>query len=195
MNTIPPSPIRLLVAEDSAACRELLVAIFQNAPGIQVVGTARDGAEAVRLVKRLKPDVVTMDLIMPKVDGIEATHTIRKNMSADKKHIPIIALTASVIKSEIEKCYAAGMDGVIQKPFQEYQLFSALFNALTKKETVPGVGEAPRSVSGSRNNSIDLDYLPKSLKTHRCILLQDLQSPWLLCQYSATKNRRLHHLL
>jgi two-component system chemotaxis response regulator CheB len=76
MNTTTSSPIRLLVAEDSAVCRELLVTIFQNAPGVQVVGTARDGAEAVRLVKRLKPDVVTMDVFMPEMDGYQATRQI-----------------------------------------------------------------------------------------------------------------------
>lgn len=69
-------PIRLLVAEDSPACRDLLVTLFQNAPGVQVVGTARDGAEAVRLVRRLKPDVVTMDIYMPVMDGYEATRHI-----------------------------------------------------------------------------------------------------------------------
>ena len=70
------NPIRLLVAEDSAVCREMLVTIFQNAPGMQVVGSARNGAEAVRLAKRLKPDVITMDVYMPEMDGYESTRRI-----------------------------------------------------------------------------------------------------------------------
>jgi len=70
------NPIRLLVAEDSTVCREMLVTIFQNTPGLQVVGSARNGAEAVRLAKRLKPDVITMDVYMPEMDGYESTRRI-----------------------------------------------------------------------------------------------------------------------
>jgi len=57
--------VRVLIAEDSPAYRELLVTILQSTPGLQVIGTARNGAEAVRLARRLRPDVITMDVYMP----------------------------------------------------------------------------------------------------------------------------------
>jgi len=71
-------PIRVLVVDDTPAMRELLVAILQSAEGIQVVGVGFNGLDAVRLAKRLRPDVVTMDIVMPQMDGLEATRHIMR---------------------------------------------------------------------------------------------------------------------
>jgi len=68
--------IRVLVAEDSLTVRELLVEILESDPEIRVIGQAKNGAEAVELVTRLKPDLVTMDVHMPVMDGFEATKEI-----------------------------------------------------------------------------------------------------------------------
>jgi two-component system chemotaxis response regulator CheB len=70
------TPTRVLVVDDSPVARELLISILQMAPGLQVVGAARNGVEAVRLAKRLKPDVITMDVYMPEMDGLEAARQI-----------------------------------------------------------------------------------------------------------------------
>ena len=70
------SRIRVLVADDSATARRLLVEILGADPGIEVVGQAVDGIEAVALVKRLRPDIVTMDVQMPRLDGFAATKRI-----------------------------------------------------------------------------------------------------------------------
>lgn len=86
--------IRVLIAEDSPVARELLVSILQSAPGIQVVGTARNGAEAVRLTQRLKPDIITMDVHMPELDGIAATRQIMAETPR-----PIVMLSASLEKN------------------------------------------------------------------------------------------------
>ena len=68
--------IRVLVAEDSATTRQLLVSILREDPEIQVVGEAKNGLEAVELTKTLRPDVVAMDIVMPEMDGFEATKRI-----------------------------------------------------------------------------------------------------------------------
>lgn len=68
--------IRVVIAEDSATVRELLVAIFDADAGIQVVGQARTGREAVELARDLQPDLITMDVTMPEMDGLEATKAI-----------------------------------------------------------------------------------------------------------------------
>lgn len=68
--------VRVLVVDDSATSRLLLVAILRADPEIEVVGQAADGLEAVQLVKRLRPDIVTMDLQMPRLDGFAATKRI-----------------------------------------------------------------------------------------------------------------------
>ena len=66
-------PFRVLVVEDSLTVRELLVAILNGDPELEVVGEANDGKEAVELTKELKPDVITMDIQMPIMDGFQAT--------------------------------------------------------------------------------------------------------------------------
>jgi two-component system chemotaxis response regulator CheB len=68
--------IRVLVVDDSPTSRLLLVAILRADAEIEVVGQAADGVEAVEMVKRLRPDIVTMDVQMPKLDGFAATKRI-----------------------------------------------------------------------------------------------------------------------
>jgi two-component system chemotaxis response regulator CheB len=108
------TPIRVLIVEDTAVCRELLVSILQSTPGIQVVGTARDGLEAIRLVKRLKPDLVTMDINMPNLDGFEATRQIMVEAPC-----PIVMISNSLEKYEGDHAFdalKAGALTVLQKP-------------------------------------------------------------------------------
>lgn len=68
--------VRVVVADDSRTSRELITRILGSDPSIQIVGEARDGMEAVDLATRLRPDVVTMDILMPRMDGVEATTEI-----------------------------------------------------------------------------------------------------------------------
>ncbi|MBI3995582.1 MAG: response regulator, partial [Nitrospirae bacterium] len=68
--------IKVLIVEDSPTVRDLLAHILSSDPEIRVIGTAADGEEALEAVKRNKPDVVTMDIHMPKMDGLVATRRI-----------------------------------------------------------------------------------------------------------------------
>jgi two-component system chemotaxis response regulator CheB len=71
-----PSEVRVLIVDDSVVVREILKRMLESDPAIRVVGMAADGGEAVELTARLKPDVVTMDLVMPGMNGMEATERI-----------------------------------------------------------------------------------------------------------------------
>jgi two-component system chemotaxis response regulator CheB len=106
--------IRVLIADDSPTARHLLVAILSSDPEIQVVGEARNGLEAVELTCKLRPDLVTMDLRMPKMDGFEATKEIMIRAPT-----PIIIVTASVVIHDVETSLytlRAGALGVLPKP-------------------------------------------------------------------------------
>lgn len=93
--------IRVLVAEDSATARALLVHILRSDPEIQVVGEAHDGVEAVALTQRLHPDLVTMDVHMPRMNGLEATKEIMITAPT-----PILIVTGSTRAREV----SASMD-------------------------------------------------------------------------------------
>ncbi|MBX3059569.1 MAG: chemotaxis-specific protein-glutamate methyltransferase CheB [Anaerolineae bacterium] len=108
MADLPKTPIRLLVAEDSPVCRELLVTIFQNTPGVQVVGAARDGAEAVRLAKRLHPDVVAMDVFMPQLNGYEAVRQIMAEAPC-----PIVMVSGQLPQGRQEMTFQALQAGAV----------------------------------------------------------------------------------
>ena len=82
-------PMRVLVVEDSATVRQALTHLFNSDPDLEVVGTAHNGKEAVLRTMKLKPDVITMDALMPEMDGVEATTQIMRQMPT-----PIVIVTA-----------------------------------------------------------------------------------------------------
>ena len=88
------------------------------------VTTAKDGLEALKIIGELAPDLVIMDIQMPKMDGFEAVRQIRANPKI--QNVPILAATAKALKGDREKCLAVGCDGYIAKPFTHRELDSAM---------------------------------------------------------------------
>ena len=82
--------IRVLVVDDSPVARELLIHILNSDAGIEVIGSADNGREAVEFVTRNKPDIITMDIHMPEMDGFEATRIIMET-----NPVPIVIVTGS----------------------------------------------------------------------------------------------------
>jgi two-component system chemotaxis response regulator CheB len=102
------------VVDDSATARELLQGLFQGNPDVKVVGTGVNGVEAVSLVNRLHPDVVLMDIRMPKMDGLEATQQIMREAPT-----PIVLITSSKVLQDMDlsfKALRAGALTVVSKP-------------------------------------------------------------------------------
>ena len=123
--------IRILLVEDNAfnvvvAQEELEDAI----EGVQVE-VAENGLIAVEKLKSSAFDVILMDIQMPVMNGFEATKVIRA-LDSEKAQIPIIAMTANVLKEEVDLCYQAGMNDFIGKPFETNELLNKIFNLINK---------------------------------------------------------------
>jgi two-component system chemotaxis response regulator CheB len=106
--------IRVLVVDDSPVVRQILVSMLQSEPGFVVVGEASDGVDASRQAARLRPDVITMDIRMPRLDGLGA---IKQIMSAVPT--PIVVVTSSVYDSDLNiafRAIEAGALTVVEKP-------------------------------------------------------------------------------
>lgn len=106
--------IRVLVVEDSSVARDLLIYILDQDPEIEVVGTAANGEEAITAAARLKPDLITMDIHMPRMDGLNAT---RKIMETDPT--PILIVSGSASRQEVVSTFEAldaGALAFLEKP-------------------------------------------------------------------------------
>jgi two-component system, chemotaxis family, protein-glutamate methylesterase/glutaminase len=107
-------PIRVLVVEDSLTVRKYLCEVLRSDPGIAVVGEASDGSRAIELCRSLRPDVVTMDMMLPVMSGLAATEYIMAHYPT-----PILIVSASTNRGELFKTYealAAGALDVLEKP-------------------------------------------------------------------------------
>ena len=114
--------IKLLIADDHAIVRYGLNSLFSAQNDISVVGQAKNGEEAVRLALSERPDIVIMDLVMPKMDGAEATRKIRA-------HLPdcrVVILTSFGTSDDIAHALEAGATGALMKSAEDTELVDAL---------------------------------------------------------------------
>ena len=114
--------IRVLVVDDQAAVREGLATLLDLTPGIEVVGTARDGAQALEFVAEHQPAVVLMDLHMPGVDGIQATERITR----EHPGVRVVVLTTYADDASIQGALRAGALGYLTKDADRVQIARAV---------------------------------------------------------------------
>ncbi|QEH31595.1 Signal transduction histidine-protein kinase BarA [Aquisphaera giovannonii] len=117
-------PLRVLLAEDNEVNRRVAIGMAERLGcAVEAVGNGREALEAL---DHGRHDLVLMDLQMPEMDGFAATAAIRERERRTGRHIPVIALTASAMQGDRDRCLSAGMDGYISKPIRPGALRDAL---------------------------------------------------------------------
>jgi two-component system chemotaxis response regulator CheY len=114
-------PLKLLIVDDSNVIRRRIERC-QQIDSLEVVGVASNGVEAVEVFRRTNPDVVTMDITMPQMDGIECV----EQLVAIKPHVLILIISALADKATAVEAMEKGANGFLNKPFSDRQLNEAL---------------------------------------------------------------------
>jgi two-component system chemotaxis response regulator CheY len=121
-------PTKVLIVDDAMFMRAILKDVLVNAGNFEVVGEATDGEEAVKFAKELNPDLITMDIVMPNMDGIEATKQIIKATPSVK----IVMCSALGQEPLIMESLASGAKDFVVKPFSAEKVLKVIQGVLSK---------------------------------------------------------------
>jgi DNA-binding NarL/FixJ family response regulator len=114
--------LRILLVDDHALFLQGIKSLLDSRPGIEVVGTAGDGCEAITLARQTVPDVILMDIAMPRCSGLEATRQIKREFP----HVKIVILTVAEDEDTILEAIKSGAEGYLLKNLEVYQLYDML---------------------------------------------------------------------
>ena len=129
---------KILIVEDHTILREGLKALLTTNPEIEIVGEAEDGREAIWLVEKLDPDMVMMDLSMPRMDGMQAIREIKRRWPKKR----VLALTAHKTEEYVLTTLKAGADGYLLKDSTYQEMMTAVKSVLSGKRYLsPGISE------------------------------------------------------
>ncbi|GGS27466.1 response regulator [Streptomyces griseoviridis] len=136
---VPGASGRVLVVDDNKVIRQL-IRVNLELEGFEVV-TAADGAECLEVVHQVRPDVVTLDVVMPRLDGIRTAARLRAD--ARTRDLPL-AIISACTQYEVDAGVDAGVDAFLSKPFEPAELVSVVRRLAAKGEQ-QGSGSAPRA--------------------------------------------------
>ena len=157
----------MLLADDHSGTREGLQVILERSEEFEVVGQARDGVEAVKAASELSPDLIVMDVMMPKMDGVEACREIMESLPKTRE----LMLTASTEANAVIEAVAAGAAGYLQKVAGMDQVLGMM------KSAAAGEGRLPTEVvrrvfhgmrSGARAKDVNLTQREKEILVSFC---------------------------
>ncbi|WP_133917166.1 response regulator [Streptomyces sp. BK561] len=138
---MPGASGRVLVVDDNKVIRQL-IRVNLELEGLEVV-TASDGAECLEVVHQVRPDVVTLDVVMPRLDGLRTAARLRSDSRT--RDLPL-AIISACTPYEVEAGLEVGVDAFLAKPFEPHELVSVVRKLLEGKrpepESVPGAGGA-----------------------------------------------------
>ena len=127
------SPVRVMLIDDHDIVREGLAEVLRSAGGYEIVGQAGDGVEGVEMAAEVKPDIVIMDIIMPRMDGIAACRDIVAKLPNTK----VMVLTASSEEDAVIEAMAAGATGYLQKLAGKEKFISTINDVLDGEFRIP----------------------------------------------------------
>ena len=145
--------IRVLIVDDHGMVRKGLVSFLKNKADLEVIGEARDGKEAIALCEQLQPDIVLMDLIMPELGGVAATHAIHKSWP----EIQVLALTSFQDRELVQDALQAGAISYLLKNISGDDLADAIRAAFAGRPTL-----SPEAVQSLIRRD-ETDYLGRDL--------------------------------
>lgn len=180
-NTTASVPRRVVVAEDESLIRLDIVETLRD-NGFDVVGEAGDGETAVALAKELRPDLVVMDVKMPKLDGISAAEQLSEDNIA-----PVVLLTAFSQKELVERATEAGALAYVVKPFNQNDLLPAIEIALARHQQIVALEREVADLA-ERFETRKLVDRAKGLLTDKMGLSEPEAFRWI---QKASMNRRL----
>jgi two-component system, NarL family, response regulator LiaR len=117
-----PTTIRVLIVDDHSVVRMGLRTFFELQPDIEVIGEAADGSEGVALARRLEPDVILMDLLMPNMDGVTAIARIKE----ERPEIEIVTMTSFIEEEQVTAALEAGASGYVLKDAEAEEVAAAV---------------------------------------------------------------------
>lgn len=160
----PKKSLHILLAEDNAVNQKLAIRLLEKR-GHHVV-VAANGRHALSALEKRSFDLVLMDVQMPEMDGLEATHRLREKEKSTGQHQAVVAMTALVMKGDRERCMAAGMDGYLSKPIRPQEL-DEILDSYVAKERVDHPVEEP---SNLREASVCTEELLERIDGDRAFL-------------------------
>jgi NarL family two-component system response regulator LiaR len=170
-------PIRVMIVDDHAMVRKGLISFLKNEPGLELVGEARDGREAIEACGRLQPGVVLMDLIMPELGGVAATRTIHQRWP----EVRVIALTSFQEKELVQDALQAGAIGYLLKNVSGEELVEAIRQAKSGKPTL-----APEAVQALIQPPSEMESMAAELTRREqevlALLVKGMSNPEIAAQ-------------
>ena len=154
MDNLRPQTVRILIADDHPIFRDGLKRLLESERDFKVVGEACDGAEAVKMVRQLKPEILLLDLAMPQRPGLEAL----REMSTDASSVRVILLTAAAEKDQIVEALQLGARGVVLKDSATQILLKSIRAVMNGeywvgRESVSNLVQYLRGLVGSSSNT------------------------------------------
>ena len=124
VQTISSRKIRVMIVDDSAVIRAILDKMLKDDDNIVVCGYAGDGVQAVKNISLCKPDIILLDIEMPRMDGFEVLRSVRRDENL--KDLPVIMITSRTGEKHKQQAMELGVNQYLGKPFQEAKLLATI---------------------------------------------------------------------